>query len=357
MYFASKLFLITDASVLKSHKSQGQAINASSGRVKCMKIVKPISVVFIIAMVLSIQVQAQSFLTNGLVAYYPLNGNADDFSGNGNNGIVNGATLTIDRFGNQNSAYLFSPSSSIVSYTNIGITGNSNRTISLWINILQSPTFPDGLLIFFGDQSSVGSSFGLRYSGFVGQYQDGLFDMNAFYTEEYAQYYNFNTNQWFQVVLTYGGSMAGLQYYFNGNLATNNPDIGYHYTDTLNTTPTDLYIGSNGLTEGFTGAINNVRIYNRVLSSNEVAQLYAYESTPPNSSFTNGLVIGLIKSVRPSFSNLNVGVNYQLQVSTDLNTWTNQGSVFSATNSSMVFPQYFDVADRNNLFFRLQVSP
>ena len=45
-------------------------------------------------------------LQNGLVAYYPFCGNANDISGNGNNGIVNGATLTTDRFGNSNSAYL-----------------------------------------------------------------------------------------------------------------------------------------------------------------------------------------------------------------------------------------------------------
>ena len=38
--------------------------------------------------------------TNGLVGYWPFNGNANDQSGNGNNGTVNGATLTADRFGN-----------------------------------------------------------------------------------------------------------------------------------------------------------------------------------------------------------------------------------------------------------------
>jgi opacity protein-like surface antigen len=37
--------------------------------------------------------------TNGLVGYWPFNGNANDESGNGNNGTVNGASLTTDRFG------------------------------------------------------------------------------------------------------------------------------------------------------------------------------------------------------------------------------------------------------------------
>jgi len=44
-------------------------------------------------------------LNEGLVAYYPFNGNADDASGNGNNGTINGAVLTDDRFGNPNSQW------------------------------------------------------------------------------------------------------------------------------------------------------------------------------------------------------------------------------------------------------------
>jgi hypothetical protein len=51
---------------------------------------------------------------------------------------------------------------------------------------------------------------------------------------------------------------------------------------------------------------------------------------------------------------LSVGTNYQLQVSGDLNTWTNQGSVFTATNASMIYPQYWDVANWNQIFFRLE---
>ena len=38
-------------------------------------------------------------LAQGLVAYYPFNGNADDEAGGNNNGTVTGPTLTTDRFG------------------------------------------------------------------------------------------------------------------------------------------------------------------------------------------------------------------------------------------------------------------
>ena len=45
-------------------------------------------------------------LIDSIIGYYPFNSNANDESGNNNNGTVNGATLTM-MFGNPNSAYLF----------------------------------------------------------------------------------------------------------------------------------------------------------------------------------------------------------------------------------------------------------
>src|SRR5438552_10965983 len=75
----------------------------------------------------------QSFLTNGLVAYYPFSGNANDASGNGLNGTINGATLIQDRFGRPNSAYSFNGSSSYISFANTPTTQTNNWTISSWI--------------------------------------------------------------------------------------------------------------------------------------------------------------------------------------------------------------------------------
>ena len=51
---------------------------------------------------------------SGMVAYYPFNGNANDESGNGNNGTVNGASLTSDRFNNTNKAYAFNGTSNYI---------------------------------------------------------------------------------------------------------------------------------------------------------------------------------------------------------------------------------------------------
>jgi hypothetical protein len=83
-----------------------------------------------------------SSLRTGLVAYYPFDGNANDQSGNGNNGVAYGASLTTDRFGNTNSAYTFD---GINDYIEVSSGSNFNfqtyLTISLWMRPL-APTIP-----------------------------------------------------------------------------------------------------------------------------------------------------------------------------------------------------------------------
>jgi len=71
------------------------------------KLILTLSVLFAI-----IYTSAQTIdLSSGLVAWYPFNGNANDSSGNGNNGTVYGATLTTNRFGIMGKAYEFAGNS------------------------------------------------------------------------------------------------------------------------------------------------------------------------------------------------------------------------------------------------------
>ena len=71
--------------------------------------------------------------TNGLVGWWGFNGNAQDGSGNGNHGTVNGATLTTDRFGNQNSAYSFDGNDDFIQTNFLGTYVNG-FAVSVWIN-------------------------------------------------------------------------------------------------------------------------------------------------------------------------------------------------------------------------------
>ena len=70
-------------------------------------IMKKLIITLVVICVLFLSGLAHANLEEGLIAYYPFNGNANDQSGNGNDGTVYGATLTEDRFGNLNNAYSF----------------------------------------------------------------------------------------------------------------------------------------------------------------------------------------------------------------------------------------------------------
>ncbi|ETR66729.1 MAG: hypothetical protein OMM_05511 [Candidatus Magnetoglobus multicellularis str. Araruama] len=73
-------------------------------------------------------------LENGLVAYYPFNGNANDESGNGNHGVVHGASLAEDRFLNKNSAYSFDGYDDYIQIDGIKNIFSNDFTVSLWVN-------------------------------------------------------------------------------------------------------------------------------------------------------------------------------------------------------------------------------
>src|SRR6516165_8324057 len=78
-------------------------------------------------------VYGQSFLTNGLVAYYPFNGNANDASGKGNNGNPGTAQLAPDRFGIAQSAYYFKGTNSFITFPTTPTTSVDNISMSCWL--------------------------------------------------------------------------------------------------------------------------------------------------------------------------------------------------------------------------------
>ena len=65
------------------------------------------AVVLAVALNLGFVAGAWADITSGLVAWFPFDGNANDASGNGHNGVVHGVTLAPDRNGIANHAYFF----------------------------------------------------------------------------------------------------------------------------------------------------------------------------------------------------------------------------------------------------------
>jgi uncharacterized protein (TIGR02145 family) len=67
-----------------------------------------ITFIFSLLLIFGVSAQIPSYVpTDGLVGWWPFNGNAHDESGNGNDGLVDGAVLTEDRYGNNKLAYYF----------------------------------------------------------------------------------------------------------------------------------------------------------------------------------------------------------------------------------------------------------
>jgi hypothetical protein len=292
---------------------------------------------------------AQSVLTNGLVAFYPFEGNANDASGNGNNGTVVGATQTADRFGNLNSAYLFDGISSLISVADSpSLRVTNDITVTCWVN------FATNLVEvrIVGKGGDCGRNYGL----WLDQGTNWMFQQ--FPPEGGCIGCQENTvsatprvipGRWYQVAGVRVGTISRL--YLNGILVHERSPACSAYTYTGSE---PLIIGSfdNPVTDSryqpMQGILDDIRIFNRGLSSDEIVQLYAKESGPR---------ADLIKAVKPSFSNLTIGTNYQLQLSSDLAVWTNHGAPFAATNTDMVYPQYWDVDNWSKLFFRVQISP
>ena len=96
---------------------------------------------FIVLFVVTVNAYSQP--TDNVVAYFPFNGSAKDFTGNGNDGTVTNAILTTDRLGKANAAYSFNGSSAKISLPNNFLPGSDAFSISLWINPLGNNSSPD----------------------------------------------------------------------------------------------------------------------------------------------------------------------------------------------------------------------
>jgi hypothetical protein len=275
-------------------------------------------------------VQGQSFLTNGLVAYYPFNGNANDGSGNGRHGTVSGPQLATGRDGLAQSAYSFNGTNDFISLPSIALTGNVARTFTVWVRTVK----PQQCYISTG-QPTTAASFNLVQYPFA---HVGLMGYNYDYYPDSGVVVN--DGNWHSIAATYDG--LNLSLFVDGNLQSKTNMGSYRTIGEQN------YLGksSHSCCQNFFGGVmDDVRIYSRALSSNEVASLYYYESKKN---------VQLVKMYTLDYDGLAIGTNYQLQVSTNLVSWTNWGSVFTATSvkyTNTVPIQRVD--DWGKIFFRL----
>lgn len=208
--------------------------------------------------------QLNTGVRNGLVGYWPFCGNANDESGNANNGTVFGATLTSDRFGRPNSAYSFNgQNANYIKSPGSTLFTSNNMTLSYWVNITTYNELSE--IICLGNSS--GTYWGASASNRIValNYGSGCGTGMTTYPT-----YTFTPNSWFNVTIVADRINRINKIYINGQFIGNNP------SGTLSGCSTaDLYFGVDifGLPEYFTGKLDDICIWNRALTTAEIQQI------------------------------------------------------------------------------------
>ncbi len=213
----------------------------------------------------------------GLISYYPFNGNWNDATPTVNHllidpslAITSSPTVILDRFAHVGSAYFFTPvflpaiPQCLQSTLPVGISGSASRSVSFWVQSFNTPTTPTaGAAFAWGDSGTNGSIFGAFESGIGTDWMVWLGGTADVSTTTAA------TSNWEHWVIGYDGT--SIYSYKNGALVPS-------AAAAVSTVDTLLYVGC-GLNTGlisnpYTGNIDDVRVFNQLLSSAEVANLY-----------------------------------------------------------------------------------
>lgn len=213
-------------------------------------------------------------LSTGLVGHWPFCGNADDVSGNGNHGTVNGATLTTDRNGNSDNAYNFlrSTSDNVEIDPNSSfddIENNNEVTICAWVFPTNNSIFQWPIVNKYNQNNDEGWEVMLEdylgkivFFGRCGNYINIDYD--------------FNINEWYHVAITYDQTNSLITYYVNGQ------EIGSRsYNTTLvDTQNGPFYIGASPMcpNEYSQGKIDDVWLFSRALTGDEISAIYQSSS-------------------------------------------------------------------------------
>lgn len=209
-------------------------------------------------------------ITEGLIAYYPFNGNANDENGNGIDGQVNGPAPTTDRHQNPESAYLFDGVNDFINLTNSQELhfGNQDFSISVWYELSSLDIKPQDIISVY---SSSGSNREFRIA------------TNPAYDNMYAMLFDNGGSAgdqikfpkklgWQHVTIT--KSATTLSLYVNGSLHSEIP-----VTASISTTNSRAIIGAvdkstTSPDSFFDGKIDDIYIHSRVLVADEVLQIF-----------------------------------------------------------------------------------
>ncbi|MFN6039858.1 MAG: LamG domain-containing protein, partial [Bacteroidota bacterium] len=289
--------------------------------------------------------------TNGLVGWWPFNGNANDESGNGNNGTVNGATLTSDRFGSASKAYSFNGTGDFIQ-TQSGLDSVEALSYSGWIKtatggyLISQGYTTGGFELFIHKQITGGIHAGKAC--FYQSISGGGFGKMT--NNTYSDF------QWHHIV----GILFG---YTTSNL---HPDSLKIYIDgqiviQANVTSVSGYIPSTpnhpfwfgglpGLSTSFiSGELDDIGIWNRALTQQEISDLYNAVNCSNNLTITpqtNLLQTGSTANFNATTSDPNPTYVWQSDFGQGFQTLNNYGK-YSGVNTNALSISNVQLSEHN----------
>ena len=212
---------------------------------------------------------------DGLVGYYPFFGNANDLSGNGNDGNVSGATLTNDRDENVDSAYLFNGKDSLINFPSLIIKQSTTIVV-----IFKANSYPMELewdYPFFAivwDRDPSDPSIGIKYGGD----KQGQGNIEFAWESDTNKSANYHTkhreNRYFHLAGVYDKKKGISEIYLNGlKKAASKLTAGQRIKfDGIKIGIRD--VNNLMVPAAFNGVIDEVRVYDRALSSEEIYKIF-----------------------------------------------------------------------------------
>jgi hypothetical protein len=298
---------------------------------------------------------------NGLVGWWPFNGNANDVSGNGNNGTVYGATLTTDRKGNANSAYSFNGTSNYIQISTGSTSGlnatNGSYSISLWFMSNWSSAINDMALFWRGDNAPAADAYMLM----IPTTQTAVFrrDVSSGQTSNVVSYSlsSYTSSNYHHLVGVYDSATSKMTLYIDGMVKTQQNLPGTIFYSTSNFVNVIGAVSDYvGYLDFFSGKLDDIGFWKRALTDCEVRKLYDTVSTYVAAAPANqGVLLGN-NAVFTVTSSLSSGATYQWQIDngTGFINLSNAGQYSGVTTGTLTVSNI--TPSNNNQLYRCIVG-
>jgi len=270
---------------------------------------------------------------SGLVAWYPFTGNANDSSGNGHNGAVLGAHLTINRFGTPNSAYSFIGNDQYIDVPDASILrlSNTDYTISVWVYKLDS--------LANSNYAIIAKRYSDGQKGYILQIPSSYYQIE-FQVSGYQDPYLHSDsaiafNTWQHIVITYKLTTSTLKMYLNDKLVgTGSIPSPNGLISTAFRIGNDTWVGYVP-SYGLNGKIDDLRIYNRVLTNSEIKTIYQEGVDAPIATNQYGCQNSIIPNLTAT------GTNIKWYSDSTLTNLVHQGNTFTTGQTNVGMYKYY----------------